>query len=124
MAAPPQPAAESVALAPVVVEPTPAPIKPKPRAPVRQAKATDTAPEISASPFVELPWTVPLAPNEPASVVRMNLAVSALIAAGFSVNADPAGAAAADVVVGMDGRARAVRLVSISDTVNSNRRMQ
>lgn len=124
MATPPQPVAEFVAAAPVVVEPTPVPITPKPRAPVRQAKATDTAPDISASPFIELPWTVPLAPNEPASVVRMNLAVSALIAAGFSVNADPAGAAAADVVVGVDGRARAVRLVSISDTVNSNRRMQ
>jgi len=88
----------------VVAEPTPAPVKPRRRTAPRQVKATDAAADINSSPFIELPWTVPLAPTEPASVVRMNLAVSALIAAGFSVNADPASAAAADVVVGMDGR--------------------
>jgi hypothetical protein len=124
IAATPQTLTAVISAAPVVAEPAPAPVKPKQRRASRQVKATDAAADINSSPFIELPWTVPLAPNEPASVVRMNLAVSALIAAGFSVNADPAGAAAADVVVGMDGRARAVRLVSISDTVDSNRRMQ
>jgi hypothetical protein len=120
----PSPVPAFVAPEPVAAEPPPVSIQPKRRAPVPEVKAADPVADINSSPFVELPWTVPLAPNEPASVVRMNLAVSALIAAGFSVDADPASAAAADVVVGVDGRARAVRLISISDTVNSNRRKQ
>jgi hypothetical protein len=121
----PQPLTADIApAAPVAAEPPPIPVKPKRRPTPRPIKVVEAAGDINSSPFIELPWTVPLTPNEPASIVRMNLAVSALIAAGFSVNADPAGAAAADVVVGMDGRARAVRLVSISDTVSSNRRMQ
>jgi anti-sigma-K factor RskA len=89
------------------------PVEPQPQAAVE-----------AEAPFVELPWIVPLSPGESASVVRMNLAVSALISAGLSIDADPTGSAAADVVVGMDGRAHAVRLVSVSDTLNANRRMQ
>lgn len=112
---------------PTVVEAPADPIKLKPRRPVPHPSAkapAETTADNNSAPFIELPWTVPLAANEPASVVRMNLAVSALIAAGLSVDADPASAAAADVVVGMDGRARAVRLVSISENLNANRRMQ
>jgi hypothetical protein len=44
----------------------------------------------------------------------MELPVAALIAAGLQLRtADPGARAEADVVVGQDGRARAVRLISI-----------
>lgn len=64
-------------------------------------------------PFVAIPYVAPLAPYERAEVVRMNLPVSALIAAGLQVGAvDPGTQVVADVVVGQDGRARALRLVT------------
>ena len=50
-----------------------------------------------------------------ASVVRMELPVAALISAGFPIQTANTGAQAeADVVIGEDGRARAVRLISVS----------
>jgi hypothetical protein len=70
----------------------------------------------SEQPFVAIPYVAPLDPYERAEVVRMELPVSALIAAGLQVDTDDARASVqADVVVGQDGRARAVRLVSISN---------
>jgi hypothetical protein len=49
-------------------------------------------------------------------VVRIAMPVAALLAAGLSVPGADAGATAeTDVVVGQDGRAHAVRVVSISD---------
>lgn len=89
--------------------------------PARPAVKRVAEPE--PEPFVELPWTVPLGPGERSRVVRMDLPVAALIAAGFPLRADPAEAARADVLVGLDGRARAVRLLSISNTL-SYRRIQ
>ena len=68
-----------------------------------------------AAGFVTIPYTVPLAPQEPAAVVRMEIPVPALIAAGFQVDAsDPAATVEADVLVSQDGRARAIRPLSIS----------
>lgn len=82
----------------------------KPPSPV---PATVVVPD---QPFVAIPYVTPLAPNERADVVRVQMSVAALIAAGLPVAAADAGATAeADVVVGQDGRARAVRLVSISN---------
>lgn len=69
----------------------------------------------SDQPFVPIPYVAPLAPYERAEIVRMELPVSALIAAGLPMRtADQGARAEADVVVGQDGRARAVRLISIS----------
>ena len=69
----------------------------------------------SEQPFVPIPYVTPLGPYERAEVVRMEVPVAALIAAGFQVRtADPGARAQADVVVGQDGRARAIRLISIS----------
>jgi hypothetical protein len=69
----------------------------------------------SEQPFVPIPYVVPLGAYERAEVVRMEVPVAALIAAGFPMQtADPGARAEADVVVGQDGRARAVRLISIS----------
>jgi hypothetical protein len=66
-------------------------------------------------PFVPIPYVLPPAPYERVEVVRMKLPVAALIAAGFRMQTADLGAEAeADVIVGQDGRARAVRLISIS----------
>lgn len=67
----------------------------------------------SEQPFVPIPYLAPPAPYERIEVVRMELPVAALIAAGLTVRTtDPGGRVEADVLVGQDGRARAVRLVS------------
>jgi hypothetical protein len=77
-------------------------------------------PRIAAEPFVEIPYIAPLAPYERTKIVRMDVPVSALIAAGFEVHAVDTGAAlSADVLFGQDGRAHAIRLVSNS-VPNSN----
>jgi hypothetical protein len=66
-------------------------------------------------PFMPIPYVLPPAPYERMEVVRMQVPVSALIAAGLPMQtADPGAQAEADVLVGQDGRPRAVRLVSIS----------
>ncbi|HUB80611.1 MAG TPA: zf-HC2 domain-containing protein [Bryobacteraceae bacterium] len=73
---------------------------------VRQAVA-------ESEPFVQIPYTVPLSPEERATVVRMNVPVAALIAVGFNVSTpDAGGSVSADVLVSQDGRARAIRLSS------------
>ncbi len=65
--------------------------------------------------FVRVPFSAPLGPGEGAEVVRMEIPVSALTAAGFEVATADAGATAqADVLIGRDGMAHAVRLISIS----------
>lgn len=68
-----------------------------------------TAPEHA---FVPIPYVAPLAPYERPQVVRMDVPMMALVAAGVPVHApDLSGAVTADVLVGQDGRALAVRLV-------------
>jgi hypothetical protein len=67
--------------------------------------------------FVTIPYTVPLAPNEPAEVWHARIPVSALMAVGFKVEAlDPTATVEADVLVSQDGRARAIRPTAISIT--------
>jgi hypothetical protein len=86
-------------------KPQPRPHKPRPKPP-----APDT------QPFVAIPYTVPLDPREPATVVRMEIPVAALAAAGLTIPApDPAASAQTDVIISQDGRIRAVRLISISN---------
>lgn len=81
-------------------------VAPAPRAP--QAAAPAPA-------FVPIPYTVPLAPGEQATVVRMQIPVTALLAAGFQVpGTDPGAVVQAEVLVSQDGRARAIRPLSIS----------
>jgi hypothetical protein len=66
-------------------------------------------------PFIEIPYTVPLAPEERTTVVRMQVTVAALIAIGFSLpDYDPAALVEVDVLVSQDGRARAIRPVVVS----------
>ena len=84
----------------------------------RQPDADSSPPAPPAQveqPFVPIPYVLPPAPYERVEVVRMRVPVSALIAAGLPMRTDdPAGQAEADVLVGQDGRPRAVRLVSIT----------
>jgi len=91
---------------------------PKHRAKLRKP-AVPPADNIDSRPFVAIPYTVPLAPYERAEVVRMDLPVSAVIAAGLPLEVSDSGAQArADVLVGEDGRARAIRLLSISTFIS------
>jgi len=103
--------AEASAPAPMETLPAAAPVK---RSPKRRVKP---APKPEA-PFIAIPYTPPLDPRERLDVVRMDMPVAALIAAGVPVGmADPASHVRTDVLVGEDGRARAVRLVA---AVSSN----
>jgi hypothetical protein len=72
------------------------------------------APAVHAEqPFIAIPYVAPLAPYERASVMRMDVPVAALVAAGFQVHGtEPGSTVSADVLVGQDGRAHAVRLIS------------
>jgi len=67
-------------------------------------------------PFLPVPYTAPPATYERTSVVRMDVPVAALVAAGFEVHApDAGGEIQADVLFGQDGRALAVRIVPDSE---------
>jgi hypothetical protein len=71
------------------------------------------------TPFVEMPYVAPLAPYERSEVVRMEVSVAALEAAGLEVHARDTGAMVlADLLLGQDGRAHAVRLVSEKEIAN------
>ena len=82
----------------------------QPLAPSPVVAAYDTEDD---APFVPVPYSVPLDSYETATVLRVRIPVSALISAGYPVPAvDPAAIVLADVLVGDDGRAHAIRLVS------------
>ena len=60
-------------------------------------------PHSAEKPFLEIPYVAPLAPYERTSVVRMDVPVAALIAAGFVVHApDAAATVEADVLFGQE----------------------
>ncbi len=116
-ATPAQPATVVEASAPVPAEtlPVSAPVS----APVRRALKRRAKPAARPeAPFIAIPYTPPLDPRERVDMVRMDMPVAALIAAGLPVGTvDPASLVRTDVLVGQDGRARAVRLVA---AVSSN----
>jgi hypothetical protein len=71
------------------------------------------APKADDEPFVAIPYVAPLAPYERATVVRMEVATTALKAAGFDVHGpELGGSITADVLMGQDGRVHAIRPVS------------
>lgn len=84
-----------------------------PAARVRHRVASRRPVKEEGPPFVPIPYTVPLAPEEQATIVRMEVPVAALIAVGYNVKtSDPGGVVNADVLVSQDGRARAIRFNS------------
>jgi hypothetical protein len=75
------------------------------------ARRSATTPARDERPFVPIPYTAPLSKYESASVVRVNVSVAALLAAGYEIPAaDPSAIVTADVLVGDDGRPHAIRL--------------
>jgi hypothetical protein len=76
-----------------------------------------TRPAARQRPFVAIPYVAPLAPYERPQVIRMEVPMTALMAAGFEVHVpDVTAAVPADVLVGQDGRALAIRLLSGSSS--------
>jgi hypothetical protein len=75
--------------------------------------AVSPQPTPEADPFIAIPYTVPLAPEERATVVRMTLSAAAMAAVGFPFQ--PGVPQQADVLISEDGRARAIRIVANSD---------
>jgi hypothetical protein len=63
-------------------------------------------------PFVAIPYLAPLDPQENTEVVRMNIPVETLLAMGYCISEEPDNAVPADVLIGEDGRAHAVRPLS------------
>jgi hypothetical protein len=86
---------------------------PRKRSLVRELPRKQNARQQSGDePFFAIPYTVPLAPEERAAVVRITLSPSAMAAVGFRLPAiDAGGDTQADVLVGEDGRAHAIRIV-------------
>jgi len=75
-------------------------------------------PHLKQEPFVQIPYVAPPAPYERTEVMRMDVPVVTLMAAGLDVHVPAVGGTVrADVLMGQDGRALAVRLVpdSVSD---------
>jgi hypothetical protein len=71
------------------------------------------SPVVAEALFIPVPYALPLDSYETGSVLRVRLPAASLIAAGYQLPAlDPTAIVEADVLVGDDGRARAVRLVS------------
>lgn len=115
----PKPEVALVVAAPTPVPETAPPKKVEPVAAPDAKKAhprSRVAPAPAAqAPFIAIPYTMPLEPYEHADVMRVDLPVTALIAAGIEVGAmDPSARVETDVLVGQDGRARAIRPISIS----------
>jgi hypothetical protein len=72
-----------------------------------------------ASAFTPIPYTLPLGDGESTRVVRMEIPIAELAAAGFRLPPiDPSAVVTADVILGDDGRPRAVRLVKRVVTQN------
>jgi hypothetical protein len=67
--------------------------------------------------FLPIPYIVPLSPQESTTVWRMEIPVAKLRAVGYRIQvSDPGAVVEADVLVGQDGRARAIRPLSISSS--------
>jgi hypothetical protein len=80
----------------------------------RPAHRTQTARVVRPNGFVELPWSAGLPAFESGEIVRVEVPVASLPAYGFDISRGTNRSVEADVLVGQDGLARAMRLVSNS----------
>ena len=111
-------AAATVALALVLIHPTrPSVVSPgqsaSPRgaAPAVEMAAADDSLDLE-NDFIPVPNAARIEPNEDVNLVRLEVSRSDMMAMGIPVSADNASETVlADVVLGADGMARAVRLV-------------
>ena len=77
------------------------------------------------APFMQIPYVVPPAPYERTEILRMDVQVAALTAAGFDVHiSDPGASIPAEVLIGQDGRAHAIRFLPVSMMENNRRTNQ
>lgn len=68
---------------------------------------------VTPSGFVDLPWTAGLPPFESGEIVRMDIPVASLPTYGIDISSGTGrGPVEADVLIGQDGFARAIRLVT------------
>lgn len=79
----------------------------------RADQKTHTLPTVRPTGFVELPWAAGLPAFESGEIVRMEVPVASLPTYGIDVSSGAGnGPVAADVLIGQDGFARAIRLVT------------
>jgi len=72
------------------------------------------APKPATLEFIRIPYSAPLEPGERTEIVRVELPVSAFASTGLQIaTSDTSAKAQADLVIGEDGMARAIRLISI-----------
>jgi len=77
-------------------------------------QSIQTARVVRPNGFVELPWTAGLPAFESGEIVRVEVPVASLPAYGFDISRGTNRSVEADVLVGQDGLARAMRLVTNS----------
>ena len=84
--------------------------------PVRKSSRRPQRPTVvRPAGFVELPGAAALPAFESGEIVRMDVPLSSLPGYGFDISSGAGnGPVAADVLIGQDGRARAIRLVTNS----------
>jgi hypothetical protein len=110
-----RPAQPSVKVSPAIETSPVPPAHKSTRKAIRQTRAS--RPPADSNPFVAIPYTLPLDPREPVTVIRVTMPVSALVPLGLaSAVPDPAAIAPAEIVVSEDGRIRALRLISRFDS--------
>jgi hypothetical protein len=107
--------AAAAAIAAVLTMTVAAPHEKAPQEKAPHEKAPHGNPPVSnlgVEPFVAIPYLPPLDPRENTAIVHTNIRVASLLEAGYRIAADPDQVVPADVLVGEDGRAHAVRLPS------------
>jgi hypothetical protein len=80
----------------------------------RPAHRTEPARVVSPSGFVELPWSAGLPAFESGEIVRLEVPVASLAAYGVDISSGADRPVEADILIGQDGFARAIRLVTNS----------
>jgi hypothetical protein len=88
--------------------------RPQPARTKRAIQTTLIPRVVSPHGFVELPWTAGLPAFESGEIVRVEVPVASLPAYGFDISRGMNRSVEADVLVGQDGLARAMRIVSNS----------
>jgi hypothetical protein len=92
--------------------PSPAEVISHSPAPSRKPPKTNV---VTPSGFVDLPWTAGLPAFESGEIVRMDIPVASLPTYGIDISSGAGkGPVEADVLIGQDGFARAIRLVTTS----------
>jgi hypothetical protein len=85
------------------------------QSPVVSRKPSRTSNVVTPSGFVDLPWTTGLPAFESGEIVRMDIPVASLPTYGIDISSGAGkGPVEADVLIGQDGFARAIRLVTTS----------